>query len=889
LVERARELRDLHEAAWRAATGTPNVVLVTGEAGAGKTRLVSEFADSLAERWSHTVLRASAADSLSAGPLGRLVGGLPGAGEVRRLGDALAAELQRHADAGPHVLVLEDVHWLDPVGVAALGLALDRLSGAEVLMIVTYRLGQHPLGHPVPRAITRLLQDHEAVEMRLPLLEPAGVAAMATELTGIADPERDAQLYRRSGGNPLYVEELVRAAEHGPQDAGLPWTLSGAVHERLGALPAAARAVATYLGLARSALPQEVIDALDGTAGGTAALVESGLATKQGTDVDLRHALIGEALVGGLDSVETSRRHRRLAEVFTARGDRSVDRAAHHLAAAGDTAQAAAMAAHAAEQLRRAGDHRRATDMYRIAVAAPAEDRAGRARLLRQAAVCAALAGESDEAQTWGQEAQHTQLGGGDDRPERPTTWLNPALRPRGVEEDPGEHGVMLRAAQAAVESGDLRRGQALARRAALAGLDAGDPVAAADAGLTVGYAGDAATGRELVGRAVELARARHDPRDVARVLPLQARVEWMAGHVEAALASDQEALVVARAIPGDGLWRHLQAGVAFILAGRGELDAAGHLADDLLSGDDAFAAALARVPRAIVAMESGERGSDERAAARDSLEGMLPGVRALGIDYFTINLLVVLARLELLEGRPRQCLLLLDEAERTTWSPHHESHSDLVYLRGRTLAHLGDRDGLAATAEQVADLARHAVGPGVVPVADAVAGLLAREASDLNEALRRLTAAALAWERLPRYIFAAEAWLLSADAAIEHGALRTAREALGRCEELAHNAGAASLAKQAQTRRQQLVDPNLRTGLGSPDLTARELDVVRLAAVGHTNGEIGALLHLSPTTVRNYLSTAFAKLGVQRRSQLAAIVFGGDSVPPTKPAETAG
>jgi DNA-binding CsgD family transcriptional regulator/tetratricopeptide (TPR) repeat protein len=883
LVERARELRDLHEAAWRAATGTPNVVVVTGEAGAGKSRLASEFLRALTEEWSRTVLRASADDSLFAGPLGQLVGDLDRAGDRRWLGQALATELQRRSEAGPHVLALEDVHWLDPAGIASLGSALDRLAGVEVLVVMSYRLGQHPLGHPVPRAITRLLQDHEAVEMRLPLLGPAGVAAMAEELTGIGDPERDTQLYRRSGGNPLYVEELVRAGGGSAEDSQLPWTLSGAVHERLAVLPTEARAVATYLGLARSPLPAEVIDALDGTAGGTAALLESGLATRRGTDVDLRHALIGEALVDGLDTVEASMAHRLLAEVFAARGDGSADRAAHHMAAAGDTAQAAAMAVRVAERLRRAGDHRRATDMYRIAVLAPPAGTGPHAQLLRQAAVCAALAGESGEAQAWGQEAQLAESGG-DAQPERPVTWLNPALRPRGVDPDPAEHGRLLLAAQAAVRSGDLRRGQALARRAALAALASGDPVAAADAGLTVGYAGDATTGRALVGQAVDMARTDHHPLDVARVLPLQARVDWMAGHVEAALDSDQEALVVARSVPGDELWRHLQAGVAFMLAGRGELGAAKSLAEELLEGDNVFAAALAQVPRAIVAMESGDRD-----AARATLEPMLPGVRALGIDYFTINLLVVLARLELLGGQARQCLLLLAEAEQSTWSPHHESQSDLLYLRGRALAHLGDRDGLANTAEQAADLARHAMGPGVVPVADALAGLLARQSDDLNEALRRLTAAALTWERMPRYIFAAEAWLLSADAAIEQGALGTAREALTRSEELARKAGASPLADEANARRKRMTGPSPSTGIGSSGLTARELDVVRLAAVGHTNGEIGAQLHLSPTTVRNYLSTAFAKLGVQRRSQLAAIVFGGDPVPAAKPTDTTG
>jgi DNA-binding NarL/FixJ family response regulator len=56
-------------------------------------------------------------------------------------------------------------------------------------------------------------------------------------------------------------------------------------------------------------------------------------------------------------------------------------------------------------------------------------------------------------------------------------------------------------------------------------------------------------------------------------------------------------------------------------------------------------------------------------------------------------------------------------------------------------------------------------------------------------------------------------------------------------------------------------------------DLTARERDVVLLAAEGLSNREIGARLHLAEGTVRNYLSTAFAKLGVSRRAELGRLV----------------
>ncbi len=63
-------------------------------------------------------------------------------------------------------------------------------------------------------------------------------------------------------------------------------------------------------------------------------------------------------------------------------------------------------------------------------------------------------------------------------------------------------------------------------------------------------------------------------------------------------------------------------------------------------------------------------------------------------------------------------------------------------------------------------------------------------------------------------------------------------------------------------------------------DLTPRERDVVRLAAQGLTNKAIASSLYLSRATVRNYLSTAFAKLGVSRRAQLAGVIWNTDGQP---------
>ena len=76
----------------------------------------------------------------------------------------------------------------------------------------------------------------------------------------------------------------------------------------------------------------------------------------------------------------------------------------------------------------------------------------------------------------------------------------------------------------------------------------------------------------------------------------------------------------------------------------------------------------------------------------------------------------------------------------------------------------------------------------------------------------------------------------------------------------------------------ESILDPGLRSGLldwvsaGYPSLTPQEQRIVALVALGKTNKEIAAAMELSPKTVKNYLHNVFEKLGIQRRSQAAAL-----------------
>ena len=128
------------------------------------------------------------------------------------------------------------------------------------------------------------------------------------------------------------------------------------------------------------------------------------------------------------------------------------------------------------------------------------------------------------------------------------------------------------------------------------------------------------------------------------------------------------------------------------------------------------------------------------------------------------------------------------------------------------------------------------------------------------DEASRHLQAAAALFEQAPRRVLAAELWCDAARAGA--GRWRGPRAAVRR----------ARPAPRRRAGRGAASAPRAPVGC-SRQLTSRERDVVLLAAEGLTNREIGARLYLSEGTVRNYLSTAFAKLGVRAGRELGRLV----------------
>ncbi|TQS39798.1 ATP-binding protein [Cryptosporangium phraense] len=312
LVGRRRELSALVHAAGDAAAGRPRVVLIEGEAGAGKTRLVREWATSSPV---HDVLAATVACvDLSdgalpfapfAGLLRRLAREL-GHGVIRDLATGAPAELlallptacwpvegARRTDPAtsarlveqlldlldqvsmlrPLALCVDDLQWADEASLDAIQHLARSLSNERIVLVLTYRVEALP---ELTRLRNKLLSGADAQLITLRPFTPAEVAEhVAALLPGPTPPVDVARLHERTAGNPYFVEELVRA--DGWQTGPAPATLRSLLSERVAAAGAAAAQLLRLLAVASRpcSYPE---------------LVATGLFDPQNLDVAIREA-----------------------------------------------------------------------------------------------------------------------------------------------------------------------------------------------------------------------------------------------------------------------------------------------------------------------------------------------------------------------------------------------------------------------------------------------------------------------------------------------------------------------------------------------------------------------------------------------------------------------
>jgi DNA-binding CsgD family transcriptional regulator/tetratricopeptide (TPR) repeat protein len=547
LVGRVEELQILEAARGRAADADPAVVLVGGEAGIGKTRLVAEVAARCADHGIRVlvggcvpigegglpyapiveVLRILLADLGPeavrglVGPswpeLARLAPGLgqppddpPGNVTQSRLFELLLGLLGRLGEQAPLVLVVEDLHWADQSTRDLLAFLVRNLRRERILVVVTYRNdepGQERLGP----YLAELDRSGPAQRLELPRLDQVQTAAQLVGILGAAPAaELVDALFVRSEGNPFFSEELLTAVRAGLRE--LPATLHDLLRGRVQALPEPARQVLVVVALAGRQVSHRLLAAVAGLRDAQldqalrAAVASQLLVTAPGEDgYQVRHALLREVVDADLLPGERARLHAGLAQTLTKQPE----------LADGPTAVAAAeLAAH--------------------------WDGAGEPARALPARVQAGLA--ADRAHAFPEAQRHYQR----------------ALELWEQVSDPGGAAgldrveLLTRAADAAAASGQVQRALALLTTA-LDLLDpTDDPVRAALLLMRLGgerwVAGDEPACLAAFEEAVRILPAEPSP-ERARVLAYHAEYLMLAGRWREASRRAEEALAVARTV----------------------------------------------------------------------------------------------------------------------------------------------------------------------------------------------------------------------------------------------------------------------------------------------------------------------------------------------------
>jgi hypothetical protein len=143
---------------------------------------------------------------------------------------ALVDFLDAECASGPLVLVLEEAHWADPTTLKVVGVALRELRERPFLVVALAR-------PEFDDAFPGLWAERNALRIALPPLTPRAAERLAARvLAGRGDDERLRRLVRQAGGNPFFLEELLRAAVAGPDEDAMPETVLAMVQKRLEAL-----------------------------------------------------------------------------------------------------------------------------------------------------------------------------------------------------------------------------------------------------------------------------------------------------------------------------------------------------------------------------------------------------------------------------------------------------------------------------------------------------------------------------------------------------------------------------------------------------------------------------------------------------------------------------
>jgi len=450
LVGRAAELDELRSAQAQARKGQPVTVLLGGEAGVGKTRLVTEFAAEAVEGGVRVVvgqcvelggdglpyapvagalrdlvvqLGAERVLDLSGPTRDALVGLLPelgvSSGDLTdgrgRLFEAVTVLLERVSAERPLLLLVEDLQWADGSTRDLLRFVVRALGAARVLVVGTYRSDEIHRSHPLRPFLAELDRVRSVRRIDVPRLSPSEVAEQLTGILGrVPAPDAVKRVYRRSEGIPFFVEELA-CVEIDEKSGALPDSLRDLLLVRVEQLPETAQAVMRLLAAGGNRVDHAVLAAVADLDAGPLddalrEAVSANILRVDGDGYAFRHALLREVLHDDLLPGAHARLHTRYAEVLeenpelVSAGSAAVE-VAHHWYAAHEQERAFRASLRAADDAQHAYAHgdaqrqlERALELWHRMPDPAAVSGGDRADLLHRAAQVAYDAGDLERA-----------------------------------------------------------------------------------------------------------------------------------------------------------------------------------------------------------------------------------------------------------------------------------------------------------------------------------------------------------------------------------------------------------------------------------------------------------------------------------------------------------
>ncbi|MFB9182683.1 AAA family ATPase [Dactylosporangium sucinum] len=904
MVGRDDELRRLRRLV---DASEPSVAMLGGEPGIGKSRLVQELIAGLPDtapvldgqadpgtlsRPFEVLLDAIDSSNRSAALDPELLRGVTDAS--RSMIDRIQAGLEivrLLTTPGPSIVVFEDLHWADSESVALFE-RIAELDGGR-LLIGTYRPDEITRRHPLADLLTRLERRYTVNNVRLERLTLADTSTFLKAATGRPPTYRTAlSLHNRTGGNPFFLEELLKSNGDADLDTlcdrPLPWNVAEALRRQLDDLDAGEQRIVEAAAVLGRKVPFDLLAAVTGhdeneLIDALRDLVRRGLMVETGEDeFSFRHALTREALVDEMLGRQRRRLHELALETLLSTGSRDYALVAHHAKGAGrylDMVEAARRGLHVYMGM---GSPYQALQLAEMGLDELPDD----VELLACGARAAWLAGLLDDAQELGRRWRAAagtreeradalrllvrlgwEIGSSGTMQER-AAELRAEIEPLG--DVPAKAYAYAAIAQSYMLTDDTERAVAWADKAIALGEQLDLPgvwlagkvekgsalvnfVAGVDEGVKV--LNEAAQQAEQAGEWLLAARAMNNLYNLLPGGPADwaAALERMRSFAEKA---GFESLAVASYFQGRARLAVQQGNLAAALA---ELESARRRDRGLLrtrNGSDYHGVFFTGL-----LLEAGDL---------DKADTVLRGLIEQSSDAYTMLTQTSVPGLQFhlacRQGRVEQArehLRTVLDAVRVTG------------VTGRDFAHDLISAGLAAglDVDELRPIAAAIDDPFFDDVWRWLAdGQIAEAAGNLPEALRLYRKATaeptllLPNQRGTGHLGAARCLLAAGD-------LDAAREQVRAAEPL--------LAQWSGWRVAELNALRGRLGLGAPAaagagdeaLTPREREVATLLAEGLTNAELARRLYISPRTAAVHVSNILSKLGLESRTQIAAWV----------------